>query len=351
MPLAGTSTRTLAAVLIATAVLAGVFSLLGTPPPSEQGFLWWTARASGLTAYLLLAASMVFGLLVSWRGLAGAIGQKRAFGLHDQASLAALAASSLHVLAVGGVVLSGERGWSLLAPLAAAFGALALGGLAFLFSMRYLTRRLSVERWRVVHRLAFLVYVFALGHAATAGAGDIDTHVRWLYLLLGGLIIGASVFRATFHAHGGAGRAAPAAAGAQVEAAIEAARRGGGELLLVLVQARSAEALDAEAVALAVRRAGGGRSEAFQVEPTMVGVLRAGRDLRAAEPSLVEGIRAACDAEVSAGYAVYPVDAWDADGLRRAALMRLLTDLYGLDVPGDKAPAPLRASRQPREAA
>ncbi len=67
---------------------------------TKQPLQWWAGRATGFGAYAALAASMVFGLMVSSRGLDGAVNRKTVTEYHQQWTLAALGLTVIHTLVI-----------------------------------------------------------------------------------------------------------------------------------------------------------------------------------------------------------------------------------------------------------
>jgi predicted ferric reductase len=85
-----------AAIYYAYRYMPAFFALWETERPLQ----WWAARATGFAAYGALAASMVFGLMVSSRGLDGAVARKTVTDYHQQWTLSALVLTVLHVLVI-----------------------------------------------------------------------------------------------------------------------------------------------------------------------------------------------------------------------------------------------------------
>ncbi|TNF26154.1 MAG: hypothetical protein EP329_21720 [Deltaproteobacteria bacterium] len=164
--------------------------------------LWWSARALGLVAYVALALSTLFGVLVSARGAGGLLDKATTVALHNRWALAALVATALHVLAI---VVDPEAGVSPLAavvPLAStrltgpvALGTLAGLGMAVIAITTALSRRLPRWMWRATHASAFGVLLLSLVHGLTAGTDTRAPGVQALYLVTAAAIVGAVVQR------------------------------------------------------------------------------------------------------------------------------------------------------------
>lgn len=142
--------------------------------------VWYVARAGGMTAFLLLTASVVLGLLLS--GRAG-LGWPR-FALQDVHRFAGMLAGTFIAVHGLGLWLDDYFDFSLTSlvvpgtspyrPLAVAAGVVAAELLvALALTNRYRTA-LSYSFWRRAHYLNFAVWLLALVHGVTAGT-DSDT--------------------------------------------------------------------------------------------------------------------------------------------------------------------------------
>jgi predicted ferric reductase len=174
------------------------FVQTGTTAP----VLWWAARAFGFVAYVALWCAMATGLLMSSPRFIGRLDRKVVFELHEQWTLSSVLATALHVLAVLSHEASGIGIAGALVPYGSeqltgpmALGTLALWGLALLAASSWLRGRTSYRVWRVVHALAFGVFVLALAHSVTAGTDTGYLAVRWLYAATGAALAAATVAR------------------------------------------------------------------------------------------------------------------------------------------------------------
>jgi predicted ferric reductase len=190
-----------AAIYYSYQYLPEFFALWDTEKPIQ----WWAGRATGFAAYVTLAASMVFGLMVSSRGLDGAVSRKTVTDYHQQWTLAALIFTVAHVLVivtdkyvdisvVGALVpgrsahLTGE----------VAIGTLSLWGMAVIIVSSWVRSFLSYELWRMIHAGSTAVLLLGLAHGFMAGADSDQALVRWLYVGTGAGIFGVTVFRLTY---------------------------------------------------------------------------------------------------------------------------------------------------------
>ncbi len=207
--------------------------------------LWWLiSRASAVIALVLITATVLLGLAMATRTLRDPGRRRTAMKLHEDIALVSLA-----MIAVHGLTLLGDAwlkpGLSGIAvpfsmpyrPLYTGLGIIA-GYLALLLGPSfYLRRRIKARRWRKVHRLTPVVWVFAVVH--TLGAGT-DSGSLWLraivlspipvlaYLLTVRLLSGGSSAEAGRRRQASAG--ATVAARLQPDSAAGARRRVAGQL-------------------------------------------------------------------------------------------------------------------------
>jgi methionine sulfoxide reductase heme-binding subunit len=149
--------------------------------------LWYTTRATGLVALVLLTAGMCAGLLTSVRFEVASWPRFVTLGLHRNLSLLALAFTVLHVLTS---VLDSFVS----IPLADAFipfiGSyrpfwLGLGAISFdlmlaLILTSLLRARMRLRSWRLVHWSAYACWPVAVLHGLGTGT---DTPVSWVLAL------------------------------------------------------------------------------------------------------------------------------------------------------------------------
>lgn len=160
---------------------------------------WLLARATGLTAYVLLTTSVLAGLTVKSRPLGARIKAAAATDLHKFLSLLGLSAVALHgfVLTLDSTVRMPLAallvpGLSPYRPLATGIGVLAAELIFVIYVSFSLRRRIGVRNWRRLHYLTFAVFGAATAHGLAAGTD------RWALPLYAGSIaavIGLTAWR------------------------------------------------------------------------------------------------------------------------------------------------------------
>lgn len=164
---------------------------------------WLLARASGLTAYVLLTTTALAGLVLKARPFGRAVKAASLTDVHRFLTLLALGALVLH-----GVALTLDRtvhmslaalvvpGASSYRPIPVALGVLACE-LAVLIAVSFsVRRRIGFRNWRRLHWLTYLLFAFATVHGIAAGT---DSSQPWAFDLYLGAV-GAVVFAASWRA-------------------------------------------------------------------------------------------------------------------------------------------------------
>jgi sulfoxide reductase heme-binding subunit YedZ len=143
---------------------------------------WLLARASGLTAYVLLTSSVVAGLTVKAKPFGRRIKAAVATDVHRFLALLGLGAVAMH-----GLALTLDQtvrmplpallvpGLSPYRPLAVGVGVLAAELAVLIYVSFSLRRRIGARNWRRLHYLTFAVFAAATVHGLAAGTD------RWAF--------------------------------------------------------------------------------------------------------------------------------------------------------------------------
>lgn len=153
---------------------------------------WILARATGLTAYVLLTLSILAGLVVKSRPFGRALKAASVVDTHRFLSLLALGAIGLHGLALtldqtvridlSSLLVPGLSGYR---PLATGLGVVAaeLAGLVIVsFPLR---KRIGLRAWRRLHWATYGVFALATAHGLAAGT---DSSQPWAFSLYLGAV-------------------------------------------------------------------------------------------------------------------------------------------------------------------
>jgi DMSO/TMAO reductase YedYZ heme-binding membrane subunit len=203
-------TRPLRWTLFATAIALVVLSTGGQAIDAVGGWLrdeserlpWYITRVTALLAYLALAGSVIYGLLLSTKLLDRITHRTVSFTLHQDLASIGLALALVHaaVLMIDRSVpyspaelvvpFSGPY-----RPLWVGIGQLTLGiSIVVLFSF-YVRKRIGQKSWRRLHYLSFLAFVGATAHGLMAGT---DTAAAWVsagYVLMTAIVVFLFTYR------------------------------------------------------------------------------------------------------------------------------------------------------------
>jgi methionine sulfoxide reductase heme-binding subunit len=149
--------------------------------------LWYTTRATGLVAMVLLTGSMALGLLSSVGFYRPSWPRFVTLALHRNVSLLALVFTIVHVLTTvldSFVSIPLTNAFipfiSSYRPIWVGLGAIAFDLMIALIVTSLLRARLGLRSWRLVHWSAYLCWPVAVLHGLGTGT---DTRVRWVLVL------------------------------------------------------------------------------------------------------------------------------------------------------------------------
>jgi hypothetical protein len=169
---------------------------------------WLLARAAGLTAYVLLTASVLAGLVLTSRPLGTRLRAATVTDVHRALALLAVGMTALHGAALVldatvevsplALVLPGLVAYR---PLPTALGVLA-GDLMVLVYASFSARRLIGARaWRRLHWLTYGVFAAATAHGLAAGSDSGRPWALGLYAGALGAVAAAATWRALIPPH------------------------------------------------------------------------------------------------------------------------------------------------------
>jgi len=220
--------------LPADARLAQEAQVMGLPLAAGSKAYWYTARAGGLIAYLLLWLATMWGVMMSSKMLKGALDATLVYGMHEFLPTLAMVFAGLHAVVLLGDAYIGFSLVDLLVPFAASYRPLwtGLGSVALYLSIAliasfYLKNLVNRKVWRAFHFTSYLAFVLAMAHGIMAGSDTANPAVRWMYILTGAALLFVTLYRgliARSEAAAGAGKPAPAARPAQAQRPLRPAR-------------------------------------------------------------------------------------------------------------------------------
>ncbi|MCA9927965.1 MAG: ferric reductase-like transmembrane domain-containing protein [Anaerolineales bacterium] len=163
---------------------------------------WHFSRSAGTVAYMLLAGSTVWGLLLSSKLIKEAVPAALALAMHNILSWLAIALTGLHALAL---LFDSYLTYTLpsitipfLGPYKPGWVGLGIIGfyLMFITAISFNFRKqIGQKRWRQMHYLSFVAYLGATIHGAMAGTDSGNPGMQALYWGSGLLVLFLTNFR------------------------------------------------------------------------------------------------------------------------------------------------------------
>jgi hypothetical protein len=165
--------------------------------------LWWySARANGLVAWGLLAASLLWGLALSTKLGGGRPRPAWLLDLHRFLGGAGLVFTALHVVSI---IMDSYVHFGLLEvlvpltgdwhPVAVAWGIAALYLLVAVELTSLARAHISKRLWRLTHFASFPLFAVATTHALSAGTDRAAPLMRWGILAVTAVAAGLTVRR------------------------------------------------------------------------------------------------------------------------------------------------------------
>ena len=163
---------------------------------------WHLSRAAGTVAYLLLAGSTVWGLLLSTKIVKEAIPAALSLAMHSVLSWLALAFTGLHALVL---LIDNYYAYTLsdltipfigpYRPVWVGLGIIGFYMMALVALSFQFRKQLGQKHWRMLHYLSFAVYVLATIHGLTAGTDTSKLSMQVMYLGSGLFVIFLTTYR------------------------------------------------------------------------------------------------------------------------------------------------------------
>lgn len=164
---------------------------------------WLLARASGLTAYVLLTASVLAGLVLKARPFGRALKPATVTDTHRFLALLGLGMLVMHGatlmldqtvrMPLTGLFLPGSSPYR---PAAVAAGVVGAELMLLIYTSFSLRKRIGPRNWRRLHWATYLVFGLATIHGFASGTDSTQPWARDLYLGAIGAVAFATAWRA-----------------------------------------------------------------------------------------------------------------------------------------------------------
>jgi sulfoxide reductase heme-binding subunit YedZ len=181
-----------------------VQSLIAAAVTQQDKLAWYGTRLFAFLAYLAVAGSVIYGLLLATKLLDAIAHRPVTFSLHKDLALVGLGFAGVHALLL---TLDSTVPFSLagiLVPFAAPYRPLwvGFGQIAFYLSLVvvasfYVRTRIGQRTWRLLHYVTFLAFLASTLHGLQAGS-DSGTPWAWsIYMGATVVVIFLLVYRIT----------------------------------------------------------------------------------------------------------------------------------------------------------
>jgi sulfoxide reductase heme-binding subunit YedZ len=177
-------------MLLALAILTGLINTaaLGSALGITTKTSWYFSRSSGVVAYILLAGSTIWGLLLTTKLIKNTIPAALSLAMHNILSWLAIFLAGLHGLAL---LLDSYYDYSftnLLVPFTGPYrpGWVGVGIIGFYLMVLtsgsfYLRKRIGQKTWRRLHYLTFAAFLMVTVHGLMAGTDSGNPGMRVIY--------------------------------------------------------------------------------------------------------------------------------------------------------------------------
>ncbi len=185
----------------APTALRGLATVLEANP---QSLVWLFERLFAWLAYIAVAGSVIYGLLLSTKILDAIAHRPINFSLHQDLAAFGLGLAGIHGMLLGldhSVPFTFAQilvpGLAPHAPVAVAFGQVALYLMAAVTASFYLRKHIGQRAWRTFHYVTFLAFAGATIHGIASGT---DSNAPWaeaIYLVAAVLVLFLLTYRIT----------------------------------------------------------------------------------------------------------------------------------------------------------
>jgi predicted ferric reductase len=183
----------------APAAASGLATVVDANP---QSLVWLFERMFAWLAYIAIAGSVVYGLLMSTKLLDAIAHRPISFSLHQDLAAIGLGLAGIHGMLLGldhSVPFTFAQilvpGLAPHAPVAVAFGQVALYLMAAVTASFYLRKRIGQRAWRTFHYVTFLAFAGTTIHGIASGS---DSNAPWaeaIYLVSAALVLFLLTYR------------------------------------------------------------------------------------------------------------------------------------------------------------
>jgi len=163
---------------------------------------WIVLRAAGIAAYLMLFATVAWGLVGTSAAMGKRLSRATAVSIHQFISTAAVVLLGVHL---GGLLVDSFMPFTpvdVLVPLhtsfrpvSVAFGIVAMYAAVVVLVSSWLRKRMSTKAWRRLHLLAVPAFAMSMVHGVLTGTDTVRPWMWWTYVATGAIVLFLLVLR------------------------------------------------------------------------------------------------------------------------------------------------------------
>jgi hypothetical protein len=163
---------------------------------------WMAIRGSGIIAFILLAGSTIWGLLITTKVLGRAVKAKPVAWFHESLAIASLVATGIHMyflfnhdyidFGYRALFVPGASAWR---PLAVALGVVAFYTMFVITASFYVKKWIGQNAWRAIHMASFGTFVAAALHGIFSGTDSSHPVVMGTYVASLAIVVLLMVIR------------------------------------------------------------------------------------------------------------------------------------------------------------
>ena len=163
---------------------------------------WMAIRGSGIIAYLLLAGSTIWGLLISTKVLGRAVKAKPVAWFHESLAIGSLVATGVHMyflfnhdfidFGYRAIFVPGASAWR---PLPVALGVIGFYMMFVITVSFYVKKWIGQNAWRAIHMASFGTFVGAALHGMFSGTDTSNVVVLAMYVSSFAMVVMLMIIR------------------------------------------------------------------------------------------------------------------------------------------------------------
>ncbi|HEY1330760.1 MAG TPA: hypothetical protein VGH10_04730 [Actinomycetota bacterium] len=163
---------------------------------------WIVLRAAGIGAYLMLFASVAWGLIATTSVFGKKVSKATSVSVHQFVSTVALLLLGIHL---GGLLLDTFVRFhpldvliplhSAYLPVATAFGVLAMYSVVIVLASSWTRKHVGPTWWRRLHLLTVPAFILAMVHGVFAGTDTARPAMWWTYVATAAIVLFLVVLR------------------------------------------------------------------------------------------------------------------------------------------------------------